>query len=535
MNEITRIHLAATPFNIEIGAKKQLEKYLNAIEVALQADEDTLREIEVRVIELLAERGVTGEKVITVSNVAEIERRLGEPADFADEESVADATQTITNKRLMRDEEKGILGGVLAGIAAYAGVEPIWVRVIAIILAFVSFGSLVLVYVVLWLVVPPARTATEKLQMAGMPVTLAAIKESASSIETGDKVKPLVVVLRVLLGLGFVFTALVAIGTTIVTIVLGTPMFIANGDLANAWLVASFVLFAVCGVLFTVLMILGAYASFAGRFTKTLGYGGLAVIVAGIVLAGVAFGTGMYGSSVLQDKVISITNVEKTPLSSLDGVQSVKIDVQDTYVEYKVTEGPARLEVTQMQREGEGKITADVTRDGEMATVTVKKTGGDSQQCFLFGNCRGEEKVVVYGPVLGNVEVAHGAVNYVGKTAEAFEVTVRKDASLILDEAIIASMNANVESGATLSADASSISRANVTVGDKSTLEMGVVEQLELTAPQSCPVESEADIEVSRVGTLLLNGESVNLQHETERNCAKVTISSLEYTTDAQM
>ena len=58
MKEITRIHLAQTPFNVELGAKKELEKYLAAIEKTLAADDDTLREIEARIVELLAERGV---------------------------------------------------------------------------------------------------------------------------------------------------------------------------------------------------------------------------------------------------------------------------------------------------------------------------------------------------------------------------------------------------------------------------------------------------------------------------------------------
>ena len=71
MKEITRIHLAATPYNIEIGAKKELETYVSGIEKALSADEDTLREIEARMMELLSERGVSGEKVITSADIAE--------------------------------------------------------------------------------------------------------------------------------------------------------------------------------------------------------------------------------------------------------------------------------------------------------------------------------------------------------------------------------------------------------------------------------------------------------------------------------
>ncbi|RYF29025.1 MAG: hypothetical protein EOO17_03020 [Chloroflexi bacterium] len=76
MKEITRIHLAATAFNIDITAKKELEKYLEAIEKSLRADEDTLREIEARIVELLADRGVTGERVVTLGDVEVIDLAL---------------------------------------------------------------------------------------------------------------------------------------------------------------------------------------------------------------------------------------------------------------------------------------------------------------------------------------------------------------------------------------------------------------------------------------------------------------------------
>ena len=79
MKEITRIHLAATPYNIELAAKKDLEKYITSIENVLAADDETVREIEARMIELLAERGVKDEQVITAADVAALKERLGAP------------------------------------------------------------------------------------------------------------------------------------------------------------------------------------------------------------------------------------------------------------------------------------------------------------------------------------------------------------------------------------------------------------------------------------------------------------------------
>ncbi len=72
MKEITRIHLAKTPFEIETSAKKDLEKYLAEIEKNMQADADAMREIEARMVEILAERGVATSGVITVADVVAI-------------------------------------------------------------------------------------------------------------------------------------------------------------------------------------------------------------------------------------------------------------------------------------------------------------------------------------------------------------------------------------------------------------------------------------------------------------------------------
>ena len=69
MKEITRIHLAKTAFSVEIDAKKSLEKYLNSIQKNMHADAEAMKEIEARMVEILAERGVMKEGVISDDDV----------------------------------------------------------------------------------------------------------------------------------------------------------------------------------------------------------------------------------------------------------------------------------------------------------------------------------------------------------------------------------------------------------------------------------------------------------------------------------
>lgn len=84
MKEITRINLASLPYNIDIEAKKTLEKYCLEIERNLGVDADAMKEIELRMTELLAERKVIGETVVSLEDVNFLRQQLVKPDDFAD-------------------------------------------------------------------------------------------------------------------------------------------------------------------------------------------------------------------------------------------------------------------------------------------------------------------------------------------------------------------------------------------------------------------------------------------------------------------
>ena len=86
MKEITRIHLAKTPFSVEVDAKKSLEKYLDSIQKNMHAEPEAMREIEARMVELLAERGVSKDGVIGNDDVLAVQKQMGEPRDFSDDE-----------------------------------------------------------------------------------------------------------------------------------------------------------------------------------------------------------------------------------------------------------------------------------------------------------------------------------------------------------------------------------------------------------------------------------------------------------------
>ena len=196
MNEVTRIHLSRTTYEIDIDAKKDLEKYIAAIKRSLD-DAEIMDDIELRMSEILNERGVGKDGVITAGDVAAIRAQLGEPRDFADSEdsNSEDWRDNLFTrgkddgsgayKKYYRDEENGILGGVAAGLSAYTGWDLTLVRVAFAVASILSFGWAVLIYIIVWIAAPAARTVSERLEMRGTPITL----ENLSNSEFGERAK----------------------------------------------------------------------------------------------------------------------------------------------------------------------------------------------------------------------------------------------------------------------------------------------------------------------------------------------------------
>ena len=146
-----------------------------------------MNDFEMRISELFNERVRLGHEVITIEHVEEVIKRMGKPEElfggedekeYVREESKAHTFQeeetTGGRKKLMRDPDNRVLGGVASGIAAYMGWDITAIRLIMIILLFIPtpYVPIVILYLILWLVMPLARTAADKLMMRGKSVTL---------------------------------------------------------------------------------------------------------------------------------------------------------------------------------------------------------------------------------------------------------------------------------------------------------------------------------------------------------------------------
>lgn len=163
-----------------------------------EGSDEILDDFEMRISELFNEKIRLGYGVITIVHVEEVIKRMGKPEDLFGEEFEKETSQTESkqsvspggekiNKRLFRNPDDRILGGVLGGMAAYMGWDPTILRLAVAFFCLVSFpwggigGSVTLIYLVLWLIVPVAYTATEKLQMRGESVTIENIGKTVTN------------------------------------------------------------------------------------------------------------------------------------------------------------------------------------------------------------------------------------------------------------------------------------------------------------------------------------------------------------------
>lgn len=180
MNKTISINLNGMLFNLEEGAYTRLFNYLNEIRHNFKNTEggnEIIQDVEARIAELFA-KYIVAKQVILEKEVDEVIGIMGEPEVYTDDEAVTKKTnEEKENKerngirRLYRDSDDAVLGGVCSGIAYYFGIDPVWLRLAFVIALFLA-GSGPLLYIILWIVIPKANSTAEKLQMRGEKVNI---------------------------------------------------------------------------------------------------------------------------------------------------------------------------------------------------------------------------------------------------------------------------------------------------------------------------------------------------------------------------
>ena len=209
MKKNITINFFGTLYAIDEDAYELLNRYLGDMKRYFsrkEGGEEIADDIEHRVAELMLELKNDGREPIDIALVKEIIGRIGNPEELDEasgEGENGSATghrgrewfsEQVSKKRLYCNPDDKLLCGVLSGIACYLGIDPVWVRLIVVALAilpipfiYISFWTVLIIYVILALIVPEAKTPEERLRMHGKPVTMENLNEEIVSSADGTE------------------------------------------------------------------------------------------------------------------------------------------------------------------------------------------------------------------------------------------------------------------------------------------------------------------------------------------------------------
>ncbi|HWK57033.1 MAG TPA: PspC domain-containing protein [Parapedobacter sp.] len=189
MNRTIIININGIVFHIEEDAYDVLRSYMIEVKKHFGNTADSheiVGDIENRIAEMFNDRIVQGKKeVVTMQDVNDVIAQMGRVSDFeteGQEEGYASAegydfAPHSGERKLMRDPDDKVFGGVCSGLGHYFAIEARWVRLILVLL-FIFGGTGFLLYIILWIVMPLARTRADRMAMRGEAPNLQNFKRS---------------------------------------------------------------------------------------------------------------------------------------------------------------------------------------------------------------------------------------------------------------------------------------------------------------------------------------------------------------------
>jgi phage shock protein PspC (stress-responsive transcriptional regulator) len=443
MNKTVNINLGGMFFHIDEDAYQKLTRYFDAIKRSLSnssGQDEIIKDIEMRICELLTEKQKTDKQVVGLRDVDEVIAVMGQPEDYRiDDEDTGNTTPNYSSsmtKKLYRDTENGKIGGVLTGLGHYFGIEKIWLRVFLLVMLFV-WGTGLLAYIILWIVMPEARTTAEKLEMTGEPVTISNIEKkvreefenvsekfkNANYDEMGNRVKTgaekagnsfgnfIIAVLRVfskilgviliIAGLTVLFFLLVGIFTLGTNVFVEFPWstFVETGNLTDypTWTFGLIMFFAV-GIPFFFLSLLGfkllsPNMNSIGNIAK---YTLLAIWIVSVALA-VAIGIKQASAYSVDGRVVQKETLNLKPTDTLlirfkhnenfskdiDDDNEFKITLDSTgtdviysnNVSFKIAQSDSESAYIQIEKEAQGETLFEAKKRAENIKYDYKIVG----------------------------------------------------------------------------------------------------------------------------------------------------------------
>ena len=186
MKKTISISIAGEVFYIEEDAYNKLDSYLEAIKKKFSKDgeKEVVDDIESAIAEGFIRQSKGRERLLSLEDIEEMIETMGTVEDIVGEDETSareeseEEDKCCSGRRIYRDKENKMIAGVCSGLGSYFDIDPTILRILFILLAFLN-GIGIVAYVVLWLAIPEAKTASDRLMMKGEKVTIEGIREVA--------------------------------------------------------------------------------------------------------------------------------------------------------------------------------------------------------------------------------------------------------------------------------------------------------------------------------------------------------------------
>lgn len=179
MKKTLTINLGGTVFHIEDDAYLKLEKYLDGLKIQFKNDPDgkeIINDIEERLAEIFRTELTDLKQAVTIIMVEKAVNMMGTATDIADD-VFAEEEKPRSGKKLYRDVNNKVFGGVCSGLAQYINIDITLLRILFVVFLFVTSFGLFFVYLVLWLVLPEAVSTAQRMEMRGEAVNITSIEK----------------------------------------------------------------------------------------------------------------------------------------------------------------------------------------------------------------------------------------------------------------------------------------------------------------------------------------------------------------------
>lgn len=192
MKKTITVSLGGLIFLLQEDAYYKLDSYLKSVEVGFAQEPDRreiMADIEARIAEHFRGTAPNSDDVISLSEVLRVIKIMGYPNDIGsqqDERKSSGPSFSNRRKKLYRDPYDSAIGGVCSGLGYYWNIDTLLIRILFVIVALWAGGGL-MIYIILWIVIPQARTVAERLEMTGDPVTAENIGRSFQGYENRTK------------------------------------------------------------------------------------------------------------------------------------------------------------------------------------------------------------------------------------------------------------------------------------------------------------------------------------------------------------